>query len=127
MLKFNAGTVTALKPKGPALAVWAGYLGQKSNRVVVSAAEPGAVKLQLTAEPPKPSPGQAGQVTLAAADAKGPVDLAPELATFASSDEKIVAVDAKSGAFPPWPPARPRSRPAHRRPPAGRADDHRAG
>jgi len=100
-LELRGDRVAALKPNAGPLPVWASYFETESNRVECRsvAADP-KVRLQLAAEPANPQVGQTGRISVQGIGPKDePVELVPEMATFASSEPAVLAVDENSGGF----------------------------
>lgn len=93
------GTVTAERPDVGPLTVHAVYQGKDSNEVSIKSVAAAAVTLALSAPRAVLLVGETGRLTLTASDEKGPVDLGEAGVKFASSDEKLLTVDASTGAF----------------------------
>ena len=93
------GKVISRKTGGGPVPVYATYYGNKSNVVEITpvAAEP--LTLELTSKATQLHPGESGVAVLSGKGPRGPVELAPDLATFHSSDEKVLQVAPKSGSY----------------------------
>ncbi|NQT36201.1 MAG: hypothetical protein HQ581_01850, partial [Planctomycetes bacterium] len=98
-LELRDGMVMAMnQPAGP-LTVWAAYLGKETNRVEVTAVERGDVTLRLEVDRTIRLAGEPGQVFLAGSGPHGDVQLIPGIGQFKSSDESVLKIDEKTGAF----------------------------
>ena len=98
-IEVHDGKVIARKTGGEPVSVYATYYGNKSNLVEITpvAAEP--LTLELQSKDTHLHPGDSGVATLAGKNARGPVELAPDQASFRSSDENVLKIDAKSGSY----------------------------
>jgi len=98
-LELRGDRVAALKPKVGPLNVYATYFGNKSNDVTFNSTEAGPVTLSLDIDRNLLLVGEKGKITLRGRGPGGDVELVPDLATFTSSDESILGVAEKTGAF----------------------------
>lgn len=98
-LELRGSKVVALAAGGGPLNVWGTYLGVDSNRVVFRSVEAGDVTLQLYVDRKLRLSGEPGWAVLTGTGPQGDVELVPELAEFSTSDENVIDVNPKSGAF----------------------------
>ncbi|MFZ1933169.1 MAG: hypothetical protein WCB27_26250 [Thermoguttaceae bacterium] len=98
-LELRDGKIVALKPDAGPLPVYATYYGNESNRVIFKSVEAEAVTLQLKSAQKEHRPGDTGEVIVTGTTSHGEVELVPDLGSFKSSEDKILAIDAKSGAY----------------------------
>jgi hypothetical protein len=98
-LELRGERIAALKPNAGPLSVYATYYGNESNRVVFNSVEAEPVALQLKSDKKEHQPGEAGEVKLTGMTSHGEVELVPDLASFKSSEAKVVAINGKSGAY----------------------------
>ena len=98
-LELREDKLVALKPDAGPLPVYATYYGNESNRVVFKSVAGESISLQLKAEKKDHQPGETGTIRLVGTTPNGEVELAPDLATFRSSDDKVVTIGEKSGAY----------------------------
>lgn len=98
-LELRSDRVAALKPKVGPLNVYATYFGNKSNDVSFHSTEAGPVTLELDIDRDLLLAGETGKITLRGRGPHGDVELVPDLATFSSSDDTVLKIAEKTGAF----------------------------
>ena len=98
-LELRGDRVAALKADAGPLEVYADYFGYESKPVVFRSTEAGPVTLKLNVDRTLRVANETGRAILSGTDPDGDVDLVPELATFTSSDPKVLKIDETSGMF----------------------------
>ncbi|MHC4402905.1 MAG: Ig-like domain-containing protein, partial [Planctomycetota bacterium] len=98
-LELRGNKVAALEEGVGPLAVWGTYFGNDSPRTTFKSVAAEPVELKLDVDRTLRLANEPGRMYLLGTGPRGDVELVPELASFKSSDENVLTVDAVTGAF----------------------------